>query len=214
MVPPLFSDRHAAGRSLASHLERLKAPLVLAIPRGGAPVGFELAAAIGAPLDVLVTRPLQGSDRRVVGAVAETGSVYLSPGVKPETLGDALVQEALAAEREGRMYREGRRRFSVEGRTVVLVDDGVVSGATARAAISAVRALRPRQLVLAVPIITRSVADALCASLDALVAVHFVRELGPLAGWYEDFDPVSSGEALALLGAARREPSELHPVVP
>lgn len=210
-----FADRREAGRALAEQLAPARGGdvLVLGIPRGGVLVAQQVARALGAPLDVLVTRRLRSphDPSLVLGAVAETGAVWLNElalmhaGVKHSELSEPIMREAVAVERQARLYRQGRGRRHLEGRVVILVDDGVVSGATAQAALSAVRVLGPARLLLAVGVAEPSAAAALRGRVDGLVVAHEPAELGSLARWYGDFAPVTDGEVLATLAAARAD---------
>jgi len=225
MTTPLqrFIDRRAAGRELGRVLAGADGvdTIVLGIPRGGVPVAFEVASALDAPLDVLVVRRLYAPGGAVVGAVGETGAVWVAPGALARAaLGDAdvsdlIMRESLATARQARSYREQRSRFRLEGRRVVLVDDGLVTGASAIAAVRAVRQLAARQVVLAVPVADPGAAEVLRPQLDALVTLHVPAELGSLARWYGRFPPVTDGEVAALLAQSRaRAEAALEASVP
>ncbi len=206
-----FRDREEAGRQLAEHLRdtRGESPVVLALPRGGVPVGYEVATALGAPLEVLVARKLGVPWRPELGmgAIAEGGALYVNVEVLAYadlTNEDALAvarQESRELARRVRLYRGERPLPDVRGRTVLLVDDGLATGGTARAAARAVRALRPRHLVLAVPVAAAETAEALRREeeVDEVVAVQEPERLGAVGLWYEDFHQVDDEEVLALL---------------
>jgi putative phosphoribosyl transferase len=212
---PRFEDRRGAGCALAELLAPARGTeaVVLGLSRGGVPVAHEVAIALHLPMDVLVTRRLYAphDPSLVLGAVAETGAVWLNErelrhaGVDPSELSEPIVQESLEVARIAQRYRQWRTRRSLESRTVLLIDDGLVTGATARAGLIAVRALAPRSVVLAVPIADAEVADAVRGSVDALVVAHRVAELGSLERWYQEFSPVSEGEVIAVLAGVRRE---------
>ncbi len=211
MMRMRFRDREEAGRMLAKRLrEKLEEPpaVVLALPRGGVPVGYEVATALEAPLEVLVARKLGVPWRPELGmgAIAEGGALYVNPEVLAYadlTNEDALAvaqQEARELARRVRLYRGERPLPDVRGRTVALVDDGLATGGTARAAARAVRTLGPRRLVLAVPVAAAETAEALRrAEVDEVVAVQEPDPLGAVGVWYEDFHQVDDEEVLALL---------------
>lgn len=205
-----FRDREEAGRMLAERLRdtRDESPVVLALPRGGVPVGYEVARALEAPLEVLMVRKLgvPWHPELGMGAIAEGGALYVNPEVLAYadlTNEDALEvarQESLELARRVRLYRGERPLPDVRGRTVLLVDDGLATGGTARAASRAVRKLGPERLVLAVPVAAAETAEALRREeVDEVVAVEELDMLGAVGAWYEDFHQVDDEEVLALL---------------
>src|SRR5690606_30260682 len=159
---PRFRDRHDAGQQLAARLAHLadEKPLVFALPRGGVPVGYEVAEALGAPLDVFLVRKLgvPGHEELAMGAIGSGGARVINEDVvralrlDPEVIDAVAAREALVLERLEQRYRADRQVPDVSGRTIILVDDGLATGATMRAAIQALRAQRPRKLVVAVPV--------------------------------------------------------------
>ncbi len=208
-----FRNREEAGRMLATKLEHLRdeAPVVLALPRGGVPVGYEIAMALGAPLEVLVVRKLGVPWRPELGmgAIAEGGATYMNREVleygdlTDEEVRAVAEEETQELERRVRQYRGGRPLPDVRGRTVILVDDGLATGGTARAAARAVRGLNPRRLVLAVPVAGAETAAALRREeVDEMVAFEEPTMLGAVGVWYEDFHQVDDEEVLALLEEA------------
>ncbi|HEX5749482.1 MAG TPA: phosphoribosyltransferase family protein [Archangium sp.] len=208
-----FRDREEAGRQLAGRLRGLldETPVVLALPRGGVPVGYEVATALGAPLEVLVVRKLGVPWRPELGmgAIAEGGALYVNAEVLAYadlTNADVLEvarQESRELARRVRLYRGERPLPDVRGRTVLLVDDGLATGGTARAAARAVRALGPRRLVLAVPVAVAETAEALRhEEVDEVVTVQEPPRLGAVGVWYEDFHQVDDEEVLVLLRQA------------
>jgi putative phosphoribosyl transferase len=209
-----FSDRRAAGRLLAQELERYaqEAPIVIALPRGGLPVGFEVASALRAPLDVWVVRKLGvPSDPELgMGAVAEGGSVYLSPDVVRQSgVSDAQLEELIEAKRREvearvRLFRGRRARPNLRGRTVILVDDGIATGGTVAAALGAMRREGARKIVLAVPVAAADSLERLAESVDDVVCLAAPNEMGAVGDWYRVFHQVDDDEALALLERARR----------
>ncbi|MFL5353514.1 phosphoribosyltransferase [Archangium sp.] len=205
-----FRDRGEAGRMLAERLGNMwgEAPVVLALPRGGVPVGYELAMGLGVPLEVLVVRKLGVPWRPELGmgAIAEGGAMYVNADVleyadlKEDDVRAVARQEARELARRVRLYRGGMPLPELRGRTVLLVDDGLATGGTARAAARTVRARGPRKLVLAVPVAASEMADALRhEEVDEVVTVQEPDMLGSVGAWYEDFHQVDDEEVLALL---------------
>jgi len=194
---------------LARELERYRGEpslLVLALPRGGVPVGFELARALEAPLDVFVVRKLgaPGQEELAVGAVARGVQVLNDGVVEALGLDAAVIERAAAAEqreltRRERLYRGDRRPVDVEGRTVILVDDGLATGATMRAGALALRAKRPRRLVLAVPVAAAQTCELLRADADELVCASTPEPFVAVGAWYDDFSQTTDDEVRALL---------------
>ncbi len=210
--PHGFADRRAAGRELASRLAVLapEQPLVLGLARGGIPVAFEIAQTLDAPLDVLVARKIGAPENPEfgIGAVAEGEP----PMIDTETLrwlriSDADLQRAVVrarAEVDARVARyRGDRPLDVTGRTVIVVDDGIATGGTARAALHAVRAKGPRRLVLAVPVGVPSTLRELAAVADEVVCLAAPEQMRAVGAWYEDFSQTTDDEVLTLLAARR-----------
>jgi predicted phosphoribosyltransferase/dienelactone hydrolase len=204
-----FHDRKDAGRQLAERLRRFAFdnPIVLALPRGGVPVAREVARVLRAPLEVFVVRKL-GAPRRPelgIGALAEEGTVYVDDEACSQldiTFNDVAAiarREKLEIARRVRKYRGGRPLPALADRTVIVVDDGLATGGTARAAVRALRAQRPRQLVLAVPVASVEAAEKLTPEVDELVALIVSQRLVAVGEWYEDFAQLDDGEVLALL---------------
>ncbi len=205
-----FKDRQEAGRALA---QRVAAALpadadaiVLALPRGGVPVGWEVARAIAAPLDVLVVRKLgyPGQEEYAMGAIA-AGGVRVSNADADAWPIDARALEAVTAreqaelERRERLYRGDRAFPELAGRHVVLVDDGLATGATMRAAVRAVRQHAPERILVAVPVGARDSLEALRAVADEVICVHTPEPFRAVGLWYRDFDQTSDEEVARLL---------------
>lgn len=185
---------------------------MLALPRGGVPVGYEVAQALGAPLDVVVVRKLGAPEcpEYAVGAIAEGGALFVEPaalieaGIGEGQLAEIAEREAIELTRRTRRYRGDRPFPSVKGRTVLLVDDGIATGRTARAAIRALRELAPRHLVLAAPVVAAESAPVLRAEVDDLVYVQAPQHFMAVGLWYEQFAQTTDDEVVSLLARARR----------
>ncbi len=206
-----FLDRAAAGQALARRLLPWKGRdvLVLALPRGGVPVAAPVADALGAPLDVLVVRKIgvPWQPELGVGAIAEDGTVVFDPaamrrlGVSEASLGRVIDRERAEIARRVEGYRRGRPMPSMAGRAVIIVDDGVAMGGTARAAMRAARRAGAAEIVLAVPVIAADMLEALRGEPGSAVAVLVPPDLGAVGEWYEDFEQVSDTEVLETLGS-------------
>ena len=208
----IFHDRRDAGQALASAVAalRLEDPVVLGLPRGGVPVAYEVARALGAPLDVLVARKIgaPGNPEFAIGAVAEGGARVLDH----ESIGALLIsheelEHAIAdarAEVDARVerYRDRAPPLSLQGRTVVVVDDGLATGATARAAVRAVREHAPQRVVLAVPVGSPRAVELLTPEVDDVVCVEVPGGAWAVGYWYEHFGQTSDHEVLELLRRA------------
>jgi len=211
-----FADRRAAGRALAGTLlERgrpLHRPIVLALPRGGVPVAFEVAQALHAPLDVLVARKIgaPGHPEFGIGAIAEGGVVVIDQrsvdalGITPDRLAGLVSGERRELDRRVERYREGRSLPEARDRDIVLVDDGWATGVTAEAAVGATRRLGPRRVVLAAPVSAEDTAERLAGVADEVVTVRRRSDLGSVGRWYDDFTQTLDAEVVGLLDRARR----------
>jgi putative phosphoribosyl transferase len=209
----VFRDREQGGRLLGERLERYRGerPIVLGLPRGGVPVALEVARSLAAELDVIVVRKLGAPEcpEYAIGAIAEGGAVYVRRAALPEAgLDDEAVaalaeREAVELARRVRAYRGGRPLPDVAGRTVIVVDDGVATGATARAAARAVRQRGARRVVLAAPVIAAATASELRPEFDEVIAVDFPERFIAVGLWYERFGQVSDEEVLGCLRRGR-----------
>jgi putative phosphoribosyl transferase len=211
-----FRDRRDAGRQLAGALARYRGPdvLVLALPRGGVPVGYEVARGLGAPLDVFVVRKLgvPGHEELAMGAIASGGARVINETVlrRARISGEALAavtarEEDEVARRE-RLYRGERPPPDVEGRTVILVDDGLATGATMRAAVEALRARGAARIVVAAPVGSADTCAAQEAVADEVVCLETPEPFVAVGFWYVDFGQVPDEEVRTLLEAATAEP--------
>jgi putative phosphoribosyl transferase len=210
--PIRFRDRHDAGRRLAVELLacREEDPVVIGLPRGGVPVAEQVAAALGAPLEVLAVRKLGAphNPEYGIGAIAEGGvRVFDSEalavlGISGGVLDSIVAREGEELRRRVAAYRGERPLTDLHGRTAIVVDDGVATGVTDTAALRAVRRLRPRRLVLAVPVCAPDSAARLREEADEVVCLSEPPLLYGVGQWYRDFSQVSDAEVIAALGAA------------
>ncbi len=184
--------------------------IVLGLPRGGVPVAFEVAQALHAPLDVLNVRKLgvPWNDELAMGAIGTGGvrvlnnDIIMSMGIRTEQLESVTALQMSELDRRERLYRSGRPAPSLHNRTVVLVDDGIATGATVRAAIEVVRAQQPSAIVLAVPVVQQAVAEALRKEVHELVAVITPADLIAIGVWYDSFPQLSDDEVRRTLARA------------
>jgi putative phosphoribosyl transferase len=207
-----FRDRADAGTQLAGALGRYRddRPVVLALPRGGVPVGFEIARAFGAPLDVIVVRKLgvPSQPELAMGAVGEEGVVVVNErvlraaGVTPRELASVEARERAEVDRRARRFRGARPPLSIRGRTVIVVDDGIATGSTARAALDVARAHGAARVVLAVPVAPPESLQELAPHADDVVALAAPASFFAVGQWYDDFTQVSDDEVNRLLAAA------------
>jgi predicted phosphoribosyltransferase len=204
-----YRDRHDAGRRLAALLERFRGerPVVVGIPRGGVPVAAPIARALGASLDVVVVRKI-GAPRNpefAIGALAEGGVYVLSEelvralGLAEGELGMLIARVEEELSERLRRYRGTRAPVALEGRTAILVDDGLATGRSALAAVRSLRARGARRVVLAVPVAAPDSAAALREHADEVVCGEEPVNLWAVGYWYEDFRPTSDEEILTLL---------------
>lgn len=209
-----YRDRRSAGRELARELLAYAGfpdLLVLALPRGGVPVGFEIARALGVPLDVMLVRKLgvPGFDELAMGAIASGGVRFLNEGVirehrvPREAIDHVTAREWRELQRRERRYRGSRQEPSLNGRTVMLVDDGLATGATMRTAIAAVRARAADRVTMALPVAPRDSFDALAGLVDNAVCPMFPEPFDAVGRWYDDFTSTSDEEVCALLEEIR-----------
>ncbi len=221
---PPFRDREDAGRKLAERLVRYRdeRPIVFALPRGGVPVGYEISRALGVPLEVFVARKLgaPGQPEFGIGAVAPGGVRILNEdvvrrlGIPEDYLERITERETAEVQRRMRLFRGDRPEPDVRGRTVILVDDGLATGVTARAAVAALRRLQPQRLVLAAPVCASQTAELLGPEVDELVCLEAPSDLGAIGFWYRDFAQTSDEEVIELLESARRDQEDRPVRVP
>jgi predicted phosphoribosyltransferase len=205
-----FTDRREAGRELAGCLEKYRGRrdvVVLALPRGGVPVAFEVAEALDVPLDIFVVRKLgmPGQPEFAIGAIASGGVRVLSKDAirwhrVSQNQIDAVAREELAElQRREQEYRQGRTLIDLHRRTVILVDDGLATGSSMRAAVQAVRAHDPARVVVAVPIGASSTCEAIAAITDETVCARTPEPFSAVGLWYRDFSQTTDEEVCRLL---------------
>jgi predicted phosphoribosyltransferase len=208
-----FVDRRDAGRKLAellrvSHLGG--DVVVLALPRGGVPVAYEIARALGAPLGVFLVRKLgtPGHPELAMGAIASGGTRVLNDEVVdalqiPREQIDAVAQrEQVELERRDAAYRQGKPMIPVQGRTVILVDDGLATGSTMKAAVQAVKQQQPARVIVAVPVGAAETCRALRDLADEVVCARMPEGFSAVGQWYRDFSQTTDDEVIALLSEA------------
>jgi putative phosphoribosyl transferase len=209
----LFEDRVDAGRQLAEQLAPYaeERPVVFALPRGGVPVGAEVSRSLGAPLEVIVSRKLgaPGQPEFGIGAVAPGGVRVLNEravralGIEEDYLEMISARELAEAERRLKLFRGDRPYPDLERRTAILVDDGLATGVTARAALLALRRMNPRRLVLAVPVCALQTAELLRPEADDLICLLAPANLEAVGLWYRNFEQTSDEEVVRLLEEVR-----------
>lgn len=213
-----FADRRDAGRALAERLRHQAGRddvLVLALPRGGVPVAYEVATALDAPLDVFLVRKLglPGHEEFAIGAIASGGTRVVNEdllrefGIDDARLDVMTRREMAELERRERRYRVDRPPPDVAGKTVILIDDGLATGSTMRAAVAALRAQNPARIIVAVPTAARETCDDLRPEVDELICASTPEPFLAVGLWYSDFSQTTDDEVHELLAATRPSPS-------
>jgi putative phosphoribosyl transferase len=210
MMPTAFTDRIDAGRALAERLQKYAGRddvVVLALPRGGVPVAYEVAVALAAPLDVFLVRKLgtPGQRELAMGAIASGGVRVINDDVvqwlhlRPEQIDAVAREEQQELERREAAYRQGRPMPPLGGRVVILVDDGLATGSTMRAAVQAVRMLQPSRVVVAVPVGARETCRGLELLADEVICAETPEPFVAVGQWYTHFDQTTDDEVQQLL---------------
>ena len=207
-----FADRKQAGDVLAQRLLRYRddpAVVVLALPRGGVPVAFEVAQTLHAPLDVFIVRKLglPGHEEFAMGAIATGGVMVMNPDLASVHIPEAAIEDVVARERieldrRERLYRGDRGPLPIEDHTVILVDDGLATGSTMLAAATAVRRQHPKRIVVAVPVAAMETCRSFHSVVDEVVCAVTPEPFLAVGAWYENFGQTSDAEVHALLDMA------------
>lgn len=206
----LFRDRHEAGKLLAQKLLEFKGnpdAIVLGIPRGGVVVAYEVAKALGLPLDVFIARKIgaPGNPELAIGAVASDGTVILDElsinfmGVPKRYIEKEIERQKEEIRKRLLTYRGGREGYSLQGKIVILVDDGVATGATTIASLRAIRASNPSQLILAVPVAPPDTVEKLRREADKVICLHTPSPFWAVGAFYLNFEQTTDEEVQALL---------------
>ena len=215
-----FFNRTEAGQILAENLSNYanrEGVVVLALPRGGVPVAAEVARRLNVPLDVFVVRKLglPGHPELAMGAIASggvrvfNGKVVNALRIPDEVIDAVSAQELIELQRREKAYRAGLSPLDVEGKTVIVVDDGIATGSTMLAAVSALRQLNAARIVVAAPVVAASTFSEMQRAADEVAAVMVPEHFYAVGQWYEDFSQTSDEEVRELLAqAARRQPVE------
>ena len=209
----IFRDRTDAGRKLAARLKEYAGRtdvLVLALPRGGVPVAYEVAKELGAPLDVFLVRKLgvPGQEELAMGAIASGGVRVLNEdvvsylGIPGEVIDIVAADERTELERRERAYRNGRPPPDVNGRVVILIDDGLATGSTMRAAAAALRAQKPARIVVAVPVAAPETCEQFKSEVDEVICAATPEPFRGVGLWYRDFSQTTDEEVRELLARA------------
>jgi len=215
----MFQDRHDAGRALAVQLSKYvdrSDVIVLALPRGGVPVGYEVAQALKTPLDVFLVRKLgvPGHEELAFGAIASGGARVLNDrvirglGLSQTAIDEVTAEEIRELSRRERAYRDDQPLPSIRGKIVILVDDGLATGSTMRAAVLALRGLEPERIVVAVPVGAPETCSDLASEADEVVCAAQPERFQAVGQWYSDFSQTTDEEVRILLG--RGLAAELH----
>jgi len=206
----MFNDRKDAGVQLASRLEEYKGQtgvLVLALPRGGVATGYEIAYYLKVPLDIVIVRKIgfPGQPELAIGAVSETGRVVLNEsiistyGVSKYYIEREVSQQKKEISRRAELYRKGKRLPSLEGKTIILVDDGVATGATMKAAIITLKEEKLKKLIVALPVAPAGMADEIKQMADTFICIETPFDFMAVGAYYNDFTQVSDEEVIDLL---------------
>ncbi len=210
----IFEDRKAAGRLLARELSHIKGRenvVVLALPRGGVPVGYEVAKKLDAPLDVFIVRKLgvPGHEELAMGAIASGGVLVLNQeviyrlNIPRQVIDEVVREERRELERREQAYRDGRPPVDVQGKTAILVDDGLATGASMKAAVQGLKTRDPARILIAVPVAAPETCESFQELVDKIICAETPEPFFGVGAWYEDFSQTSDEEVRSLLQQSR-----------
>jgi predicted phosphoribosyltransferase len=212
-----FQDRMEAGQALAKALAAYRGRpdvLLFALPRGGVPVAHEVAQALSLPLDIWLVRKLgmPGQEEFALGAIAMGGVRYINPeyvemsGIGKKNLEQVIAKEEAELQRRNALYRHGRPVPPLKGKTVIVIDDGLATGATMRAAVESLRQMRAQKIIVAVPVGSASACTALSPLADDVVCLHMPEPFYGVGQWYRDFSQTSDEEVQEILSTYKKNP--------
>lgn len=215
-IQPIFRDRAEAGRKLAERVTRATNDpntLVLGLPRGGVPVAFEIARALEAELDVFLVRKLglPGHEELAIGAIASGGIRVLNESLvtelhlSPKIIDQIAAREERELQRREELYRQGKPPLPVQGRAVILVDDGLATGASMKAAAQALRLQGPKRIMVAVPVAAEKICDEFRMNVDEIVCAYTPEPFLAVGVWYENFSQTTDEEVQQLLRETERQ---------
>lgn len=213
-MKPIYRDREHGGRELANRLRSYAGRpnvIILGLPRGGVPVGFEVAESLGAELDVYLVRKLgvPGHEELAMGAVAAGGVRYLNQqlirqlSISERAIESTVTREEAELQRQSRLFRGDRPPPAISGKIAILVDDGLATGATMAAAVTAVRQQQPARVIVAVPVAPPDTCEDMARLADEVVCCSMPTLFGAVGLWYSDFSPVDDEAVRDLLNRAR-----------
>lgn len=203
----MFMNRHEAGQKLAHKLKKYEdeKPLILALPRGGVPVAYEVAQALKAPLDVFVVRKIGAPWNLELGVGAVAPGIQIldehslrTLGLQPTDLQETIEREQKEVKRRQELYQQ-KDSLLIQGKTIILIDDGIATGITTRAAIGAIQALNPAKLILAIPVGPKETIHALGKLVDEVICLETPKDFYAVSAFYHDFPQVSDEEVLHFL---------------
>lgn len=203
----VFQNREEAGQKLAQKIKCLPKSVVLALPRGGLPVGFQIALKCKVPLDLIISRKLSSTNNPELGfgALSEMETLYIDPEmvslaqVSEEEIEESLKREKTELKRRIKVYRHGKKLGYLKGKNIILVDDGIATGVTIIAAIKALHKIKVAKIILAVPVCAKEMSFKLKALVDEFVCLEEVKNLGSIGSWYRDFVQQSDQDVLNYL---------------
>jgi putative phosphoribosyl transferase len=218
-----FKDRVQAGELLAHQLTAYQGRpdvIILALPRGGVPVAYQVASQLGLPLDIIIVRKIgmPGHKEFAIGAIASGDTHYLQDDViqafsVPQNAIDLVLQdEAIELKRREQLYRHGRAALPLLHQTVILIDDGLATGSSMKAAIQTVRKQHPRHIIVAVPVASRSAVESIQADVDEVISLSTPDPFSAVGQWYKDFDQTSDQEVIRTLLDATMSFTKRHPL--